>query len=156
MLREQKEYEKAEQVAPELVRGAPDDMNLAAALVQIISLEAGEAAAPGKADKQRALDEKAVTMIRDYRKRFPSNLTFLQAECDLVARGGDLTRAIAITEEIDKISKSSTLGPMLRARIYARQGKTREVAKAYGESLARNPRQPDVPRPAGPGADQAR
>ena len=119
-------------------------MNLAAALVQITSLEAAQAAAQGRADKQRALDEKAVTMIRDYRKRFPTNLTFLQAECDLVARGGDLTRAIAITEEIDKISKSSTMGPMLRARIYARQEKTREVARAYGESLARNPRQPDV------------
>ena len=91
-------------------------MNLAAALVQIISLEAAQAAAQGRADKQRALDEKAVTMIRDYRKRFPTNLTFLQAECDLAARGGDLMRAIAITEEIDKISKSSTMGPMLRAR----------------------------------------
>ncbi len=144
VLREQKEYEKAEHELAELVREAPDDMNLAAALVQIISLEAAQAAAQGRADKQRALDEKAVTMIRDYRKRFPTNLTFLQAECDLVARGGDLTRAIAITEEIDKISKSSTMGPMLRARIYARQEKTREVARAYGESLARNPRQPDV------------
>jgi tetratricopeptide (TPR) repeat protein len=61
-----------------------------------------------------------------------------------VARGGDLTRAIAITEEIDKISKSSAMGPMLRARILARQGKTREVAQAYGEALERNPRQPDV------------
>ena len=144
VLREQKEYEKAEHELAELVREAPDDMNLAAALVQIISLEAAQAAAQGRADKQRALDEKAVTMIRDYRKRFPTNLTFLQAECDLVARGGDLTRAIAITEEIDKISKSSTMGPMLRARIYARQEKTREVARAYGESLARNPQQPDV------------
>ena len=144
VLREQQEYERAEQRARELVRGAPDDMNLAAALVQITSLEAAQAAAQGRADKQRALDEKAVTMIRDYRKRFPTNLTFLQAECDLVARGGDLMRAIAITEEIDKISKSSTMGPMLRARIYARQEKTREVARAYGESLARNSRQPDV------------
>ena len=58
-------------VLRELVQESPDDVNLAAALVQVISLEAAEAGAAGKADRQRSLDEKALAMIRDYRKRYP-------------------------------------------------------------------------------------
>jgi cellulose synthase operon protein C len=144
VLREQRDYEKADKLLRELVQESPDDVNLAAALVQVVSLEAGEAAAAGNTDRQRALDEKASTMIGEYRKRYPENVTFLKAECDLVARGGDWTRAIAITQEIDKISKSSGSGPLIRARIFAQQDKPREVAKAYGEALEVNPRQPDV------------
>ncbi len=144
VLRDRKEYEKAEQVLRKLIEVAPDDANLAAALVQVLSLQAGEAAVAGKADRQRTLDEKALVMIRDYRKRYPRSVVFLQAECDLAARGGDLNRAIAISEEIDKIAPESTTGPMLRARLLSRQGKSEEVAKAYKEALERNPMQPDV------------
>ena len=144
VLRDRKEYEKAEQVLRKLIEVTPDDANLAAALVQVLSLQAGEAAAAGKTDRQRTLDEKALVMIRDYRKRYPRSVVFLQAECDLAARGGDLNRAIAITEEIDKIAPASTTGPMLRARLLSRQGKSEEVAKAYKEALERNPMQPDV------------
>src|SRR5208283_2873723 len=113
-------------------------------LVQFLSLQAGEAAVGGKTDRQRTLDEKALVMIRDYRKRYPRSIVFLQAECDLAARGGDLNQAIAITEEIDKIAPTLTTGPMLRARLLSRQGKSEDVAKAYKESLERNPMQPDV------------
>ncbi len=72
-----------------------------------------------ESDRQRSLDAKALTMIRDYRKLYPRSVTFLQAECDLAARGGDLNRAIAITEEIDKTAPASTSGPLLRARFFA-------------------------------------
>ena len=144
VLRDRKEYERAEQVLRKLIEVTPDDANLAAALVQVLSLQAGEAAVAGKADRQRALDEKALVLIRDYRKRYPRSVVFLQAECDLAARGGDLNRAIAIAEEIDKIVPASTTGPMLRARLLSRQGKSEEVAKAYKEALERNPMQPDV------------
>jgi len=144
VLRDRKEYEKAEQVLRKLIEEAPDDANLAAALVQVLSLQAGEAAVGGKTDRQRTLDEKALVMIRDYRKRYPRSIVFLQAECDLAARGGDLNQAIAITEEIDKIAPTLTMGPMLRARLLSRQGKSEDVAKAYKESLERNPMQPDV------------
>ena len=157
VLRDRKDYEKAEQVLRKLIEVTPDDANLAAAgeSVQVLSLQAGEAAAAGKTDRQRTLDEKALVMIRDYRKRYPRSVVFLQAECDLAARGGDLNRAIAISEEIDKIAPASTTGPMLRARLLSRQGKSEEVAKAYKEALERNPMQPDVRRLAGPGADEA-
>jgi cellulose synthase operon protein C len=144
VLRERKEYEKAEEVLRKLIEEAPDDANLAAALVQVLSLEAGEAAAAGKSDRQRTLDERALVMIRDYRKRYPRSVIFLQAECDLAARGGDLNRAVAITEEIDKIAPALTSGPLLRARLFSREGKTEEVAKAYKEALERNSMQPDV------------
>ena len=68
----------------------------------------------------------------------------MQAECDQAARGGDLSRAINITEKIDKIAPASTSGPLLRARLFARQGKFAEVAKAYKDALDRNPMQPDI------------
>ena len=142
--RERKEYAKAEEVLRDLIKQSPDDANLAAALVQVLSLEAGDAAAAGESDRQRSLDAKALTMIRDYRKLYPRSVTFLQAECDLAARGGDLNRAIAITEEIDKTAPASTSGPLLRARLFSRLGKTEEVAKAYKQALERNPGQPDV------------
>ena len=144
VLREQRDYPKAEQILRELVRESKDDLNLSAALVQVVSLEAAEAAAAGNTELQRSLDEKALTMIREERKRHPSSLLFLQAECDLAARAGDYNRAVAITEEIDKLSPASTMGPLLRARMFARQDKTSEVARAYSEALERNPRQPDI------------
>lgn len=144
VLREHREYEKADKLLRELVQESPDDVNLGAALVQVVSLEAAEAAASGNTDRQRSLDEKASQMIADFRKRYPENVTFLKAECDLVARGGEWTRAITITKEIDKLAKSSGTGALIRARIFAQQDKPREVAKAYAESLEANPRQPDV------------
>jgi cellulose synthase operon protein C len=45
---------------------------------------------------------------------------------------------------MDKISKTSTVGPLTRATLYAAQGRTREVAGAYAEALERNPRQQNV------------
>ncbi|MGO9811460.1 MAG: tetratricopeptide repeat protein, partial [Isosphaeraceae bacterium] len=144
VLRDRKEYENAEQVLRKLIEEAPDDENLAAAMVQILSLEAGEAAVAGRTDRQRTLDERALVMIRDYRKRYPRSVVFLQAECDLAARGGDFIRAIAITEEIDTLAPTSPTGPLLRARLFSRQGKSEDVAKAYKQSLERNPKQPDV------------
>ena len=59
----------------------------------------------------------------------------------MAARRGDFTRAIELTREIDKLSKTSPMGALLRARIYAAQGKTRDLAQAYKEALDRDPRQ---------------
>jgi tetratricopeptide (TPR) repeat protein len=83
-------------------------------------------------------------MIREFRTRFPEELTFLQAECDLLARRGDFSGAIALTEEIDKVSKDATVGPILRARLFTAQGRTQDVARSYSEALERNPRQLDL------------
>ena len=80
-------------------------------------------------------------MIREYRARFPSSTVFIHAECDMAARRGDFTRAIELTHEIDKLSKTSPMGALLRARIYAAQGKPRDLAQSYKEALDRAPRQ---------------
>ncbi len=55
-----------------------------------------------------------------------------------------MARALALTQEMDRIAKRSTLGPMLRARLFSAQGRTREAADAYDEVLERNPRQLDA------------
>ena len=134
VLREQREYEKAEQAAPRARRRRrPDDVNLAAALVQVVSLEAGEAAAAGNAERQRALDEKASTMIREYRKRYPRQRHLPPGRMRPGRPGRRLDRAIAITQEIDKVAKSrpdraAAPRPALRPA-----GQAREVAKAYAE-----------------------
>jgi predicted Zn-dependent protease len=144
VLREHRKYEQAEKVLRTLIQEAPADENLAAALVQVVSLEAGEAAAAGNPELQRTLDEKALAMIREDRKRYPNSIVFLKAECDLAARQGDINRAIAITSEIDKIAPASSEGAILRARLFARLEKHSEVARAYTEALERNPSQADI------------
>jgi tetratricopeptide (TPR) repeat protein len=142
--REQRKFARAEAVLRALLSEAPEDANLAAALVQVVSLQAAEARAANEQARERELSEKAVSMIREYRKSYPNNLAFLQAECDIVARQGDFGRAIQITHEIDKVAPSSTLGPMLRARLAALMDRPQDAAAAYSESLTRNPRQIDV------------
>ena len=103
---------------------APEDINLAASLIQTISLQAAEAGARNETDRERSLNEKAAVMIKDYRARYPDNLVLLQIECDLVARHGDFTRAIELTREMDKASKTSPAGCLLRARLYTMLGRT--------------------------------
>jgi tetratricopeptide (TPR) repeat protein len=144
LLREQRDYEKAAVVLGELVKESPEDENLAAALAQSLSLQAGEAAAAGNLDRQRELDQKTRGLIADFRKKFPANTSFLETECDLAARNGDLERALALTREIDQAAPSSPSGPLIRARLFARLDKGREVVRAYGEALDRNPAMADV------------
>jgi tetratricopeptide (TPR) repeat protein len=142
--REQKLYDRAAEVLRELLTESADDSNLAAALVQIVSLQAADADARSEPDRQRELNDKARAMLQEYRQRFPSSLMLLQTECDMVARKGDFTRAIELTREIDKLSKVSPIGALLRAQLYTALGKTRELAQAYQDALDRNPRQLDV------------
>lgn len=142
--RDRGEFAKAADLLRVLRKDDPDDSNLAAALVQMISLDAGQAAARGQTARERSLHEQAALMIRDLRAKHPNDLVYLQAECDLVARKGDFARAVEITREIDKLDKASTLGPMLRARLSTVMGKADQVAQAYTESLERDPRQLDV------------
>lgn len=144
VLREQRMYDKAEEHLRKLVEDSPADVNLAAALVQVVSLEAATAGAAGDSEKKRALDDQAAAMIADYRKRYPESVAVLQTECDLAAREGQFSKAVAITEEIDKLARSSATGPLLRARLYALQNKPAEVVKAYSEALERNPNQPEI------------
>ncbi len=144
--REQKQLTKAEQLLTELHQEFPDESNLAAALVQVVSLEAAEAASKSELDRQRQLNGRVMSMIRDFRSRYPNAIAFLQAECDMAARDGDFTRAVAITREIDKLDKTTSLGSVMRARVFAMADKPREVAQAYAEALERErgPQQLDI------------
>src|SRR5262249_39340405 len=136
-LREQKQYARAEQLLAELHKEFPEESNLAAALVQVVSLQAAEAGSRGQPDRQRQLQDRAASLIREYRARYPDNASFLQAECDMAARRGEFPQAIALTREIDKVARASTLGPLLRVRLFSALGRPDEVARAYGEAIDR-------------------
>lgn len=142
--RDQKNYEGAEKLLRGLVADNPADGNLAAALVEVVSLAAAEAMGAGDAEKLRSLEESAAVLISDYRAKFPTNLAILQAECDQAARRGDYTRAVEITREVDKVAKHSSVGPLLRARLFSSQNQPHDVAKAYAEAVEREPRRLDV------------
>ncbi len=142
--REQKDYTKAEATLRDLVKKNPKEPGLAATLVRVVSIQAVLAGERNDRDRERAENEKAAALIKEYRAKFPGALAFVQEECDLAFRRGDVARATAITNEIDQLAKNSPVGPLLRARIYAAQGRTTEVAESYAEALRRNPAQPDV------------
>lgn len=142
--REQGEFAEAEAVVRTLRTEHPKDAQLAVNLVRLVALQAIDAAERNDRARERTLNEKTATLIREFRAQFPHELAFLQADCDLAARRGDMARATAITQEMDQVGKSSPAGSILRARLYAAQGRTREAADAYGEALNRNPRQPEI------------
>lgn len=142
--RDQRDFSAAERELQELFKAHPEDGTLAAAIVQVVSLEAAEAAARGDLDDEKKLNGSVEEMVREYKKKFPDNLTLLQAECDLAARHGDYTRAVDVTHEIDKLDKQTSLGPVLRARIFAAAGRRRESAQAYAEAVERRPREIDL------------
>jgi len=52
----------------------------------------------GDLDDEKRLNGSVEEMVREYKKKFPDNLTLLQAECDLAARHGDYTRAVDVTQ----------------------------------------------------------
>ena len=142
--RDQQNYEGAERILRELMTLSPRDALVAQNLVRLTAIQAIEAARRGDRDRERALNEKTAGLIREFRSKFPNDLSFLQSDCDLASRRGDMARALAITQEMDRVAKASPLGPMLRAQLFAAQGRTREAADAYTEVLERSPRQLDA------------
>ncbi len=97
--RDQKDYARSESLLDELCKESPDDSSLAVALVFVLALDAADAAASNQLDREREINDKAAALIREYRSRFPKDVAFVQAECDLVARRGDFARAIEMTRE---------------------------------------------------------
>jgi predicted Zn-dependent protease len=138
---EHKDYAGAERVLRDLLKKSPRDPVVAANLVRLAVLQSIEAAGQHDEGQRRAAEEKAALLLRQFRTQFPGDLTLVLIECDLAARRGDLVRATALTQEMDKIAKHSTAGPLARATLYTAQGRTREVAGAYAEAVDRNPHQ---------------
>jgi predicted Zn-dependent protease len=142
--REQNDLAGAERVLRGLVEKNPKEVRLAAVLVHVCAMQAVDASDRGDRSGERACDEKITSLIHEFRTRFPSEVVFLQEDFELALRHGDTTRAGLLTKEIDGLARNSPTGPLLRARLYAAQGKTQEVAAAYAEALDRNPAQADV------------
>ncbi|WP_422926879.1 tetratricopeptide repeat protein [Singulisphaera sp. PoT] len=142
--RDQKDYTAAERSLRELLKESPKDSQVAANLVRIVAIQSIDAADRDRRDEEKKYRDRAFGLIRDFRQQFPNDLAFLQTECDLAARHGELARALEITQEMDKISKASPVGPLTRGRIFSAQGRLREAATAYQEALQRDPRLLDV------------
>jgi cellulose synthase operon protein C len=142
--REQDDLDSAERTLRDLVAKNANDVRLTAALVRVTALQAGAAGDRGDRDHERSLNDKAATFIRAFRTRFPTEVVFPQEDFELALRKGDQTRALAVTKEIDQLAGNSPVGPLLRARLYAAQGKPQDMAAAYTEALDRNPAQPEV------------
>ena len=138
------DFASAERVAAEIVKDDPSDAGTAATVVQLIASQVAEAAGKGDQVEAKRLDERAATLISDDRNRFKNDPTFLQLDCELAIRRGDLTRALTLTQEIDAKAKLAVVGPLLRAQIFTRKGQTTEAAAAYAEALSRNPRLPEA------------
>ncbi|HEY2158588.1 MAG TPA: tetratricopeptide repeat protein, partial [Isosphaeraceae bacterium] len=109
-----------------------------------VSSRAFEARSRGDRAEAESLNGRAATLIRDGRARFPADPAFVQLDCELAVRRGEATKAVALTQEIDKMPGGAPAGAILRAGIYTMQGRTRDVAAAYAEALERNPRQFDI------------
>ena len=142
--RDQREYAAAERVAAEILKANPSDAATAATQIQLIAAEVADANAKGDGVEAKRLDDRAAALIADDRSRFKDDPNFLQLDCELAVRRGDLNHAFALTQEIDVRAKATPVGPLLRAQIFAIKGQTVEAAAAYAEALARNPRQPEA------------
>jgi tetratricopeptide (TPR) repeat protein len=141
---DQGDYASAERTAAELVRDNPSDASAAMTQVRMIAVRSIEANRRGDRDEVRRLDDRAASLIYEYRARFKTDPLFAQLECELEIRRGDFTRALALTQEVDAMAKGSPVGPLLRAQIFANKSQPREAADAYAEALARNPRLADA------------
>jgi tetratricopeptide (TPR) repeat protein len=137
---EQEDYASGERVAAAMVKDDPADAAAAVAQVRMLAGRSFEATRRGDRAEARKIDEKAAALIYDNRARFKTDPTFVQLESELELRRGDTTHALALTQEVDALAKSSPVGPLLRARIFAAKGQPREAAAAFAEALARNPR----------------
>ena len=142
--RDQGDLDNAEKTLDGLLAKNPMDPKLASAFVQVMALQATRAGDRNDRARERSYMDKTDALIRDYRARFPKEVAFLQADSEQSFRKGDVPRATAITKEIDQLAKYSPVGPLLRARIYASQGRIEDSAVAYADALERNPRQPNV------------
>lgn len=141
---DQHDYAAAGRVAAELLKENPKDAATAATQVQLVAAEVAEATGKGDAVEARRLNDRAAALIAEHRNRFKDDLTFLQLDCELAIRQGDLNHALALTQEVDAKAKAAPVGPLLRAQVFTIKGQTVEAAAAYAEALARNPRQPEA------------
>ncbi len=142
--RSERRLEEAETVVRDLLKESPKDNKMAAVLVGLVAARAQEAADSGDRPAEKTLNARTAELIRGFREQFPNDPSFPQADCELAARSGDLARAKRIAAEVSEMDPTSPIGPLLRARLFAAEGRTEEVARSYDEALARSPRRTDI------------
>jgi predicted Zn-dependent protease len=142
--RDEARYAEAERIVRELLKETPEDTQLAAMQIRLVVFQAIEAANRGDTQAEKASNAQTAQLIAQFRAQFPTDPTFLQAECELAARMGKMDRALEITNEIDAMDKNSPIGPLLRAQLASTQGWTQGMVKEYGEASSRAPRRADI------------
>ena len=143
-LAEQGDFASGELLAAEMAKEDPADVAAAVSQVQMIAGRSVAATNSGDRAGAKKLDDRASALIYEFRSKFKNEPSFVQLDSELEIRRGDTTRAIALTRDLDAISKGSAVGSLLRAQIFASKGQTREAAESYAEALAKNPRLPEA------------
>lgn len=157
ILREEREFVRAEKALEPLIQKRPEDGLLAVTRIKLIlaqmAMASGEAS-PTQADKSRTESdsapitkdqvERVEKLVTEARAKFPKNAEVLEAECELAIQVGDLTRADRATAAMDVLEPNSPLGPRLRSRILAARGRTSEAAEALVEAVRRSPFSSDL------------
>jgi tetratricopeptide (TPR) repeat protein len=137
-------HAEAEGVLRELIALQPDDEELAAMLIRLVAFQAIDADTRGDRTAEASLNDKTARLIHEYRAKFPKEIAFIQAECELAARRGKYDDAVTLTSQIDELDKNSPVAPALRAEIAKAQGATQTMAEQYAEAVQRAPRRPDL------------
>ncbi len=140
----EKRFDESETILRDLLKQAPQDNRLAAVLVAMMASRAVLASEGGNRAAEREFNAKTGDLIREFREKFRADPIFLQADCELAVRTGDLSKAKRLCDELSEFDKGSAAGPILKARIYATEGKLEEVARAYEEAIRRSRNRPDL------------
>ncbi len=142
--RESGDFAGAEKLVEQIRTTEPKDARVAEMLVRLVAAQAVAASERNDRETEKAQNDRCALLIREFRAKFTQDLSFPQAECELAIRVGDSARAVTISQQMDVINKLSPIGPLIRAKIYSQQGRTRETIECYRDALARTPRVPEV------------
>jgi tetratricopeptide (TPR) repeat protein len=142
--RKESRFAEARGIVEEQVKADPKNARLAGTLVGLVASQASRAASQGDREEAQKLDLECASLIKSLREQFPSDPRFVQADCELAIRQGDFSRAESISLQLDQMDVNTTLGPVLRAKLYERQGWTQRALAAYVQALGRDPQRDDI------------
>lgn len=136
--------DEAETLVESLIERQPKNARLAAGLITIVSSKAIRAGRENRQKDEAALNAKTLSFIQQFRERFPDDLRFPQAECELALREADYVKAETVAKQIEELNAESPIGPLLRAQVYRDQGLDERAAQAYRDALDSNPLRDDI------------
>lgn len=134
----------AESLVKTLLDAEPKNARLASGLITIVSAKAIRAARDDRRKDEVELNGRTLALLQEFRERFPDDLRFPQAECELAMRQGDYARAEAVARQVEQINPDSPIGPLLRAQAYRDQGFDDRAIQAYRDALDQNAQRDDI------------